>query len=501
MVNKLKDLRWYLSFLEERGKLVKVKNELSPILEIPTILREVMYKKGPAVLFESIKDFPGWRIVGNLFVDLDTLKQALEVTRLEEIGITLVEFATRPLPMGFFEKVKSLGELTKLSKFIPKKVGKAQFKKNVLRGEDDPLDQIPAFKTWPKDGGRYLTYPLVITKDPEKGVYNMGVYRVMILDGTKGVIHWQIHKRGAKAHFDYWRKGEEEIPVAIAIGSDIGTLLTGATPVPYPLDKYLFAGAVRGEGLNLFELENGLLVPANAEIVLEGYVRPDELHEEGPFGDHFGFYDKPIEKYPIFYVEKMYHRENPIYYGSVVGKPELEDAVIGKAVERIFLPILRVLLPEIVEINLPPHGVFQGLMIVSIKKRYPGQAKKVMMALWGLGQTSLTKIIIVVDETVNPHDINQVIWAVSSNVDPQRDVVIIPNTHTDALDPASKAPSYGSKLGIDATKKFKSENYGKEWPEEVEEDEEILEKVKDVISQIIGDKNGGSKESLGSGRS
>lgn len=498
MVKSLRDLRSYLDFLEKNNKLVRVKEELSPILEIPAVLRRVMYNKGPAIIFENVKDYRDWRVVGNLFVDLDTLKEALGVKKLEEIGSRLVEFATKPIPIGFFEKVKSVGELTKLSKFVPKKTSKAKFKKNIIDGADNPLDQIPAFKTWPKDGGRYLTYPLVITKDPVKGIYNMGVYRVMLLDGERGVIHWQIHKRGAKAHFDYWMRGEEEIPVAIAIGSDIGTLLTGASPVPYPLDKYLFAGAVRGEGLNLFELENGLLVPANAEIVLEGYVRPYELHEEGPFGDHFGFYDKPTEKYPIFYVERMYHRDNPIYYGSVVGKPPLEDAVIGKAIERIFLPIIKILLPEIVEINLPPHGVFQGLMIVSIRKRYPGQAKKVMMALWGLGQTSLTKIIIVVDETVDPHDINQVIWAVSSYVNPQRDVVIIPNTHTDALDPASTAPSYGSKLGIDATKKFKSENYGKEWPEEVEEDESVLKKVEDVINRIFGVKDDGDKEGVGS---
>ena len=498
MVKSLRDLRSYLDFLEKNNKLVRVKEELSPILEIPAVLRRVMYNKGPAIIFENVKDYRDWRVVGNLFVDLDTLKEALGVKKLEEIGSRLVEFATKPIPIGFFEKVKSVGELTKLSKFVPKKTSKAKFKKNIIDGADNPLDQIPAFKTWPKDGGRYLTYPLVITKDPVKGIYNMGVYRVMLLDGERGVIHWQIHKRGAKAHFDYWKRGEEEIPVAIAIGSDIGTLLTGASPVPYPLDKYLFAGAVRGEGLNLFELENGLLVPANAEIVLEGYVRPYELHEEGPFGDHFGFYDKPTEKYPIFYVERMYHRDNPIYYGSVVGKPPLEDAVIGKAIERIFLPIIKILLPEIVEINLPPHGVFQGLMIVSIRKRYPGQAKKVMMALWGLGQTSLTKIIIVVDETVDPHDINQVIWAVSSYVNPQRDVVIIPNTHTDALDPASTAPSYGSKLGIDATKKFKSENYGKEWPEEVEEDESVLKKVEDVINRIFGVKDDGDKEGVGS---
>ncbi len=477
-MNPLADLQSYIEWLKHNNMLVEVNEPLSPILEIPAVLRRAMYDKGPALLFTNIKGYPGWKVAGNLYPSLKLLMKTLGVERLENIGLRLVAGALKQPPLSLREKLQSLRELGDMNKYLPKKAKRARFTENII--EDKPLEKLPAFKTWPLDGGRYLTYPLVITRNPETGTYNMGVYRVMLLDDTRGVIHWQIHKRGAKDYFD----ANKKLPVAIVIGSDPGTMFTGAAPVPYPMDKYFFAGIVRGKGIELYELPNGLLVPANAEIVLEGYVKKGELVEEGPFGDHWGYYDKPVEKYPVFHVERIYHRDNPIYYGSVVGLPPLEDAVIGKAVERIFLPIIQMLLPEIVEINLPEYGVFQGLMIVSIKKRYPGHAKKVMQALWGLGQTSLTKIIVVVDHDVDPHNIDQVIWAVSSNVLPERDVLIIENTQTDALDPAMKTPGYGSKLGIDATRKLPEENFGREWPKIVEEDEETKRKANKVYEEI-----------------
>ncbi len=477
-MDPLTDLRSYLEWLKHNNMLVEVDEPLSPILEIPAVLRRAMYDKGPALLFTNIKGHPGWRVAGNLYPSLEVFRKALGVERLEDIGLRLVAGALKQPPLSLREKIQSLRELGDMGKYLPKKTRRARFTKNII--EEKPLDKLPAFKTWPRDGGRYLTFPLVITRSPEAGTYNIGVYRVMLLDDKRGVIHWQIHKRGAKDYFDAHGK----LPVAIVIGSDPGTMFTGVAPVPYPMDKYLFAGIVRGRGIELYELPSGLLVPANAEIVIEGYVKKGELAEEGPFGDHWGYYDKPVEKYPVLHVERIYHRDNPIYYGSVVGLPPLEDAVIGKAIERIFLPIIQMLLPEIVDMNLPEYGVFQGLMIVSIKKRYPGHAKKVMQALWGLGQTSLTKIIIVVDHDVDPHDINQVIWAVSSNVLPERDVLIIDNTHTDALDPAMKAPGYGSKLGIDATRKLPEENFGREWPLLVEEDDETRRKADKIYDEI-----------------
>ncbi len=486
MPGPLDDLRGYLAWLEERGLLARVGEELSPILEIPAVLRRVMYRRGPALLFERVKGHPGWRVAGNLYPSLNVFRDALGVGSLEEVGERLVSMASRAPPTSLREKVRSLAEAGGMARYLPRRVRRARFAENVVEAGDKPLDMLPAFKTWPRDGGRYLTFPLVITRDPVRGVTNMGVYRVMLLDGARGVVHWQIHKRGAMAYAAAGERGEERIPVAIAIGCDPATMFTGVAPVPYPLDKLLFAGMVRGRGIDVYELPSGLLVPANAEVVIEGYVRPGELAEEGPFGDHFGYYDKPVEPYPVLHVERMYYRDDPIYYGSVVGKPPLEDAVLGKAVERIFLPVLRMLLPEIVEINFPEHGVFQGLAIVSIRKRYPGHAKKVMMALWGLGQTSLTKIIVVVDHDIDPHNLDQVIWAVASHVDPQRDVLVVPHSHADALDPASAAPSYGSKLGIDATRKLPEENRGRPWPDEVEEDPETAVRAEEVAERLLG---------------
>ncbi len=471
----MKDIRDFLNVLETIGMLKRVKTEVSPILEIPEILRRVMYKKGPAILFENVKGYKNWKVVGNLFYSIEALKIAFNVKKLEEIGYRMVNLMVAQPPMDFIDKIKTLKEVISLGKFLPKKIRKAPFFERVV---DNPsLLDLPAFKTWPKDGGRYLTFPVVISRDPETGVVNMGVYRVMILDEKRGVIHWQIHKRGAEAYRRAFETDLKRIPIAIAISCEPAVLFTGISPVPYPIDKLLFAGIVKGESIEVVKLDSGLIVPANAEVLLEGYIKIDDLSEEGPFGDHFGYYDKPTDRYPVFHLERIYMRENPIYYGTVVGKPALEDAVLGKAVERVFLPIVRVLFPEIVEMNLPEYGMFQGIAIVSIKKRYPGHAKKVMMGLWGIGQLSLTKIIIVVDSDVNPHNLNEVLWAIAANVDPQRDVVVVPGTHTDALDPATPIQAYGSKLGIDATKKFPEEYGYKSWPEEVEVDEEISKLV------------------------
>ncbi len=480
----MKDMRDYLDWLERKGELIRVEEELSPELEIPAFLRKVMYEKKGAVLFERVKGHPEWKAVGNLFTSVGTLREALGVSKLEEIGerpLKLLE----GIPLGLSDKLSSLGRLKEMSNYLPKIVRKAEFTKNVI--EEEPLNFIPAFKTWPKDASRYLTYPLICFSDP-KGVNSISVYRVMLLDGRRGVVHWQVHKRGSQAWRDYLERNDGRMPVAIAIGSDVGTLLTAVSPVPYPMDKLLFAGFVRGKGLELYRLPNGVLVPANAEAVIEGYVDVNELSEEGPFGDHFGFYDKPSERnefYPVFHAERLYYRDGPIYYGSVVGKPPLEDAVIGKAIERIFLPLMRMVLPEVVDVNFPEYGVFQGVAIVSIKKRYPGQGKKVLNALWGTGQMALTKVIIVVSEDINVHDINQVIWAVASFVNPERDVLVIPNAHTDALDPAVPTPPLGSKLGIDATRKLPLEMNGRT-VEEVEEAPEVIRRLEELFRKYLG---------------
>jgi len=456
-----------------------VRDPLSPILEIPSFLRNIMYNNGPTVLFENIKEYPDWKVAGNIFSSLNIIKEVLGVNNLEDIGERLLAPIKNPPPSSLGEKLSGIMQVRELASYFPRKTKKAEFKKNII--DKDPLSKLPLFKTWPRDGGRYITLGLVIVKDPDSGVTNMGVYRIMEKNPDKGVIHWQIHKRGALA-FKKALENNQKLPIAVVLGVDPATILAGVSPVPYPMDKILFAGILRGEGLKVYELDNGITVPANAEAVLEGFIEPGDLSREGPFGDHWGFYDKPIELYPVAKFYRLYHRDNPVYPGTVVGLPPLEDSVIGKAIERIFLPIMKMVFPEIVDVNFPVHGVFQGLMIVSIRKRYPWHGKKLLMGLWGVGQTSLTKIIIVVDHFVNVHDLGQVMWAVTSFVNPSRDIVILDNIHTDALDPASKTPSSGGKIGIDATVKYREET-GRDPPEIVSPDPKVEEKISRILNR------------------
>ncbi len=463
---------------------MRITEPLSPDLEIPAAMRLAARNRGPALLFEEVRGYPGWRIAGNIFATLDRIRLALGVEKLESIGERLVEFVWRAPPRGFREKLRGAQKLLEFSGYAPKYTRSAAFRDNVVEKPRDLRSILPGLRQYRCERSPYLTYPLIVIKHPDTGVTTMSVYRVMIR-GDGLVLHWQLHKRGMQAYHEWVEHGAKEIPAAIVLSADPATLLAGAFPAPYPLDKFFFTGILRGEGLELYRLENGVEVPANAEVVIEGYVTR-ELVEEGPFGDHWGYCDKPRRRFPLMRVTRIYYRRDPIVYATSVGKPVLEDAAIGKAVERIFLPVLRTLLPEIVDINLPEHGVFQGLAIVSIRKRYPGHAKKVMSALWGLGMMSLTKIIIVVDHDVNVHDVNEVIWAVSAHVDPQRDVVVMPGTVTDELDPAVPTPGYGSKLGIDATRKLPEENAGAEWPEELSEDEDLLRRVGEVLRRHGG---------------
>jgi 4-hydroxy-3-polyprenylbenzoate decarboxylase len=454
--------------------LRRVKVEVNPLLEVAEVARRTMYRRGPTLLFENIEGYPGWRMATNLFRDIDAIRRLLGVERLEDVGERLVKPLMGPPPIGLTDKLSTLFDVLRLGMYTPRKVSRGLFEDNVI--ESMGFDRTPIPKTWPGDAGRYITYGLVLSRDPESGVSNMGVYRVQILDGSRAAMHWQVQKRGALAWQKVREHGAKKLKVAIAVGSDPGTMLTGTLPVPYPIDKLLFASVVRGSALEVVDLD-GVLVPANAEVVYVGEVDTGTLIDEGPFGDHTGYYTPPA-KYPLFRLERVYHRDNPIYYFTVVGKPVLEDAWIGKAAERIFLPFMRMLLPEIVDVNLPPEGLFTGgVAIVSIKKRYPGHAKKVMLGLWGLGLFSLVKVIIVVDSDVNVHDLGQVLYAISTCTDPQRDVVVIPYAVTDELDHTAMEGGYGSKLGIDATRKFKVESYGREWPEEVSPDPETVRLV------------------------
>lgn len=463
----VEDLGEFVERLEKAGELKRVKAQVDPNLEISEILSRVMYSNGPAVLFENVKgyDIP---VLGNAFGSTKRLEIGLESSDFTEIGQRIADMTRMEVPSGILDKLRKLPELSKITDIAPK-LQKGGPVTEVF--EDSPsLDSIPILKTWPKDAGRFITFGLVATRHPETGVRNLGVYRMQVIDGKHALMHWQKHKRGAH-HYDIKKEAGGRIEVAVVIGADPATVFSAVAPVPEGLDKYVFAGITRKTGIKTVKCRTvDLEVPANAEIVLEGYVDPSDIRTEGPFGDHTGYYTPP-EPYPTFTLTGIMRRKNPVYLTTIVGKPILEDAYIGKVIERSFLPLIRMFHPEVVDFAMPAAGWFQGMAIISIKKRYPGQAKKVMMGLWGMGQLSLTKIFVVVDEDVNVHDFNDVIWAITTRADAARDVTIIANAPTDTLDPASPLVNLGSKLGIDATQKTREEGYQREVQELVKSDE------------------------------
>ena len=464
----IEDVSELITALEREGELKRVKTLVDSDLEIAEILRRVMYSDGPAVLFENVKghEMP---VLANAFGSMKRLRIALEMDDFTEIGQRIVDMTKMEVPSGFFNKMKKLPELSKMGEVFPK-LEKSGPVTEVIDKEPS-FSKIPILKTWHKDAGKFITLGLIATKHPETGVRNLGVYRMQIVDNTHALMHWQKHKRGAH-HGEIKKEKGEKIPAAIIIGAEPATVFSAIAPVPEGLDKYLFAGITRKKGIKLIKCETqDIEVPANAEIILEGFVDPSDIRDEGPFGDHTGYYT-PVEPYPTFTLTGIMRRKNPVYLTTIVGKPILEDAFVGKVIERSFLPLVRMLHPEVVDFAMPAAGWFQGMAIISIKKRYPGQAKKVMMGLWGTGQLALTKIIIVVDEDINVHDFNDVIWAITTRADAARDCVIINNTPTDTLDPASPLVNFGSKLGIDATQKTKEEGYLREIQEKVSVDEQ-----------------------------
>lgn len=464
----LEDLGEFIEKLEVAGELRRVKTQVDADLEIAEILRRVMYANGPAILFENVKNHT-MPVLGNAFGSMKRLEIGLGTGDFIQIGQRIVDMTKMDIPTGLFEKIRKLPELSKMTDIAPK-LQKSGPVTEIF--EDMPsFEKIPILKTWHKDAGRFLTFGLVATRHPETDIRNLGVYRMQILDKTHALMHWQKHKRGAH-HYDMKKEKGDRTEVAVVIGGDPATVFSAVAPVPEGLDKYLFAGIVRKTGIKTVKCKTvDLEVPANAELVLEGYVDPSDIRMEGPFGDHTGYYTPP-EPYPTFTLTGIMRRERPTYLTTIVGKPILEDAFIGKVIERSFLPLIKMFQPEVVDFSMPASGWFQGIAIISIKKRYPGQAKKVMMGLWGLGQLALTKIFIVVDEDVNVHDINDVIWAATTRTDAARDITIINNTPTDTLDPASPLLNLGSKLGIDATQKTKEEGYQRDIQELVKVDED-----------------------------
>lgn len=462
------DLREFITFLESRGELVRVKEKVSYHLEIAEITDRVSKNNGPALFFENVANslFP---VVTNLFGSFKRVAWALGVEDIEDVPKRIEKLLNQKPPETLIDKIKMLPQLFEFSKYFPK-VGKSAPCQEIVE-ENPDVTKLPALFCWPKDGGRFITLPLVFTKDPETGVRNCGMYRMHIYDARTTGMHWHLHKDGSH-HYIKAEKLGKRLEVAVAIGGDPAVIYSATAPLPAGIDEMLFAGFLRKEPVELVKCKTvDLEVPANTEFVLEGYVEPYERRVEGPFGDHTGFYS-PAEEYPVFHITCITRRKDAIYPATLVGKPPMEDCYMAKATERIFLPLLRLDFPEIVDMNLPMEGVFHNCAIISIKKTYPGQAKKVINGLWGKGQMMFAKLIIVVDEDVNVQDLRYTAWRVLNNVDWKRDVLITEGP-VDALDHSASFPRYGSKMGIDATRKSREEGMMRDWPEEIEMSEEI----------------------------
>lgn len=509
------DLRDWIAALERAGELKKIRAEVDPILEITEITDRASKMPvwgrvsdpagpgktrqsagGPALLFQNIKGHPGAQVLINQFGSAQRMNMALEVDTLDEVAERIRGFLDVKSPQGFLDKVKMLPMLAEMGKFFPKTASTGPCKE-VIKRENFSLLDFPILQCWPKDAGRFITLPCVVTRDPQSGKRNVGMYRLQVFDERTTGMHWQRQKVGAEHYRERLRETQQdaslrvdlmartaggtrlngEMPrgrmeVAVAIGTDPAITFAAIVPAPPDVEEYLIAGFLRQKPVELVKCETvDLEVPATAEIVLEGHVHLDELRTEGPFGDHTGFYSLE-DQYPVFHVSCITHRKNPIYAATIVGKPPMEDGWMGKAVERIFLPLMRLTIPELVDINLPLEGIFHNLMIVSIKKSYPGQARKVMNAIWSLGQAMFTKCIVVVDEDVNVQDLGEVTLKALNHIDPERDIQFTLGP-VDSLDHASRLPDYGSKMGIDATRKWASEGFVRPWPDEILMDAKI----------------------------
>ncbi len=535
------DLREWIAALDRAGELKRIRTEVDPILEVAEITDRVSKSTwgqppsavrasearqsagapplsrslppgGSALLFQNLKGHPGQQLLINQFGSARRMNLALQVDSLDEIADRIRVFMDVKSPQGFLDKVKMLPLLAQMGQFFPKTVTTGPCKE-VIRKDNFSLDWLPILQCWPKDAGRFITLPCVVTRDPKTGKRNVGMYRLQVYDERTTGLHWQRQKVGAEHYRETLRRAAQntregapsfpgfgkggdlsaavdimartsggsvlaegnqpsgKMEVAVAIGTDPAITFSAIVPAPPEVEEYLIAGFLRQKPVELVKCETvDLEVPASAEIILEGHVHLDELRSEGPFGDHTGFYSLE-DLYPVFHVSCITHRKDPIYATTIVGKPPQEDAWMGKAVERIFLPLMKLTIPELVDINLPIEGVFHNLMIVSIRKSYPGQARKVMNAIWSLGQAMFTKCIIVVDEDVNVQDIGDVTLKVLNNIDPERDIQFTLGP-IDSLDHASRLPNYGSKMGIDATRKWASEGFSRPWPDEIRDGRE-----------------------------
>ena len=473
-----KDLREFMEVLESRGLLKRVKTEVDPELEITEIVDRI--SKGPedknvAILFEKVKG-SSMPVLINAFGSYERMSLALGVEKLDDIAEELREMLKLPyVSLQNKMSVITMIPMIKNAVNFPKYVKTAPCQE-VVETENPNLDEIPILKCWPEDGGPFVTLPLVFTKNPKTGKRNVGMYRLQKYDSCTTGMHWHIHKNGAENYRDMEAAGGEKIECAVAIGTDPVLTYAATAPLPRDIDEMVFAGFLRHKSVEMVKCKTvDIEVPATAEIILEGYVLPHESRIEGPFGDHTGYYSL-ADEYPVFHITAITHRKDPIYFATVVGRPPMEDAYLAKATERIFLPLLQQMLPEVKDINMPIEGVFHDCCLVSIKKQFPMHARKVMHAFWGMGQMMNVKMIIVVDDHVDVQDYAQVAWRVFNNIDADHDLEIV-HGPLDVLDHSSPMAKWGAKLGIDATKTWPEEGHARQWPEEVATPEAVKARV------------------------
>jgi len=474
------DLRDFIAALERAGELRRVTAAVSPDLEITEITDRVCKQNGPALLFENV---PGYRmpVLTNAFGSFRRMAMALGVDSVEEVAQEIRGLLRQQPPTSLRGKVRAGLQLLSLSRYLPKSVSSGPCQE-VVRTEDLSLRELPVLKCWPQDGGPFITLPMVFTQCPDTGVRNVGMYRMQVFDDTTTGMHWHVHRVGARHYRRHTQLGTR-MPVAVALGGDPAITYAATAPLPEDVDEMLFAGFLRKASVELVPCKTiPLEAPAEAEIVLEGYVQPGETRREGPFGDHTGYYSLEDE-YPVFHVTCMTHRREPIYPATIVGRPPMEDCYMGKATERIFLPLLQMTFPEIVDINLPLEGVFHNLALISIRKRFPGHAQKVMHGVWGMGQMMFTKVVVICDEDVNVQDTSEVVWKVLNNIDPQRDVTFVQGP-VDVLDHAAPQPNVGTKMGIDATRKWPEEGFQRPWPDEITMAEGVKRRIDDIWSSL-----------------
>ncbi len=475
-----KDLRDFIAQLEQLGELRRVRAAVDPRLEMTEICDRVLRAGGPAILFEHPKGH-AIPVLGNLFGTPRRVALGMgadHVEALREVGKLLAFLKEPEPPRGMRDAWEKLPILRKVLDMAPKKIGRPPCQERVLEGVEVDLARLPIQFCWPEDAGPLITWGLVVTRGPHKPRQNLGIYRQQVIGRDKVIMRWLAHRGGALDYRDWQQvRPGEPFPVAVALGADPATILAAVTPVPDTLSEYAFAGLLRGSRTELAQcLGNELQVPASAEFVLEGHIQPGETALEGPFGDHTGYYNE-ADRFPVFTIERITHRENPIYHSTYTGRPPDEPAILGVALNEVFVPILQKQFPEIVDFYLPPEGCSYRLAVVSMRKQYPGHAKRIMLGVWSfLRQFMYTKFVIVVDEDVNTRDWKDVIWAMTTRMDPVRDTVLIENTPIDYLDFASPVSGLGSKIGFDATNKWPGETR-REWGRPIAMSAEVKRRV------------------------